>query len=587
MIGLAFLSMLAAGFLLRIFYARHLYQDDGLWFTAAEEVLRGKALYGEIYFDKPPLLPMVYAALFGLFGPHVITIRLFTILYALAVSSVIYLFGSRLYDRRTGLFAAALFTVFSTTYTAGHVQGLNTDLLMTLPYAAGAYLLVRSFDGSRAALYGLAGGAAAGLAFQVNPKGAFDLVFFAALLIVARRKHAVALFSMAAAGFLAGALPLWLYIASKGALSAYGQQVWEWGARYATYYPIWKVAASALGQSAGYFALNNTLFVGLVAVVAGVVKQARRKGAEVKGAEVKGAEAEDLKPAPAAGFRSSRLLRSDVTLLVWLAASYAGMSVGGRFFGHYFLQIIPALCLIAARGLTKIFSWANQRVFSSAKLNSRRAVVALIIIGFIFTLVRFHSRTATLALEWARGAKSTATAGWFHEKLNREERMVAAVVRDLPDAQAAALLSGTEAIRENGPRTRQAEASSDYLFVWGYRPEIYYWSGLLPASRYLSSQPLTGVPADVHYFGGQHGYLIEESRTAPARIHLLGELERTRPKYIVDELGFFNNELAIANLAELREFMRGYKKIGTVERFMIYRRKDLAKKKASRAARPR
>ncbi len=44
-------------FLLRIFYAGHLYQDDGLWFTAAEEIIRGKALYRDIYFDKPPGLP--------------------------------------------------------------------------------------------------------------------------------------------------------------------------------------------------------------------------------------------------------------------------------------------------------------------------------------------------------------------------------------------------------------------------------------------------------------------------------------------------------------------------------------------------
>src|SRR5512144_1330970 len=83
------------GFLLRIFYAGHLYEDDGLWFAAAEEVLRGKALYSEIYFDKPPGLPLVYALLFSLFGTHILVIRLFTILYALAVSAVLYLFGTR------------------------------------------------------------------------------------------------------------------------------------------------------------------------------------------------------------------------------------------------------------------------------------------------------------------------------------------------------------------------------------------------------------------------------------------------------------------------------------------------------------
>jgi 4-amino-4-deoxy-L-arabinose transferase-like glycosyltransferase len=127
-----FLALALVSFLLRIFYSTHLYQDDGLWFTAAEEILRGKTLYREIYFDKPPAIAFVYAGLFKIFGAHILAIRLFTILYSLMISAVIYLFGSWLYDRRAGLVAAAMFTVFSTTYSAGHVQGLNTDLLMAL-----------------------------------------------------------------------------------------------------------------------------------------------------------------------------------------------------------------------------------------------------------------------------------------------------------------------------------------------------------------------------------------------------------------------------------------------------------------------
>ena len=167
----AFLGLLAISFLLRIFYSGHLYQDDGLWFTAAEEILGGKALYREIYFDKPPGLPLLYALLFKLFGVHLLTIRLFTILYAVAISGVIYLFGARLYDRRTGLVAALMFAVFSTTYTTGHVQGLSTDFLMALPYTAGAYMLARSrAENSRARVLALAGGALTGRRIPDKPQ---------------------------------------------------------------------------------------------------------------------------------------------------------------------------------------------------------------------------------------------------------------------------------------------------------------------------------------------------------------------------------------------------------------------------------
>src|ERR1700686_4943885 len=118
-----FLIIAAVSFILRIAYAGHLYEDDGLWFSVGEELGRGKALYREIYFDKPPGLPLVYALLFWIFGAHVLTIRLFTIAYSVAISGVLYLFGSRLYNKRVGLLAAAMFAVFSTTYP--HLQMLS------------------------------------------------------------------------------------------------------------------------------------------------------------------------------------------------------------------------------------------------------------------------------------------------------------------------------------------------------------------------------------------------------------------------------------------------------------------------------
>src|SRR5262245_4260089 len=86
-----FLFFAVLAFILRMIYASHLYEDHGLWFTAAEEIVRGKALYRDIYFDKPPGLALVYALLFSVFGAHLITIRLFTIAYSIAISAVLYL----------------------------------------------------------------------------------------------------------------------------------------------------------------------------------------------------------------------------------------------------------------------------------------------------------------------------------------------------------------------------------------------------------------------------------------------------------------------------------------------------------------
>src|SRR2546425_2365647 len=563
----------AVSLLLRIVYAGHLYEDDGLWFTAAEEIVRGKALYREIYFDKPPGLALTYALLFWIFGAHILTVRLFTIVYSVAISAVLYLFGSWLYDKRIGLLAAAMFAVFSTTYATGHIQSLSTDLLMALPYTAGAYLLVRSrWQRRHQTWLAAAGGAVTGLAFQTNPKGIFGLIFFALSLIASskllavdklvrgtaedqpeNRPSSLRLLGVSVVGFAICSLPFLAYLIATRSLREYLIYVWDWGARYSAFHGPLKIVASAVTRSADYFALNNTLLITLVFIAFVTIRRAGR----------------GTKQAPGAGSTSHAFYSADAMLLIWFAVSYAGVMIGGRFYAHYFIQILPALCLIAARGLAEIPAWLVPRT-----RGFRRTATAIIIVGFVFTLVRFHGRGVLLAADFVRGTVSESNKLWYHGLRDREERMVAAVVRDIPDGADAAERLGLEAIRAGGPRTRQPNGAADYVFVWGYRPEIYFWSGLLPASRFLSSQPLTGVPADIHYFTDEYRSLLDENVTARARAQLVQDLEATQPKYIVDEIGFFNGDLAILNYPELQEVMSKYKYIGPTGRFLIYIRRE-------------
>jgi 4-amino-4-deoxy-L-arabinose transferase-like glycosyltransferase len=601
-----FAALIVAAFLLRIFYAGHLFEDDGLWFTAAEELLRGKALYREIYFDKPPALPLLYALLFKLFGAHILTIRLFAALYSLAVAVVLYLFGALLYDKRLGLLAAALFVVGSTTYTTGQFQGFSTDCIMTLPYTLGAYWFVRShldrqLTTTKSAWLAVASGIACGIALQTNPKAIFDLLFFAlCALLLARspksgvrspaersqtannqsqvshsetnpkskiqnpkfqRLPAACGLLLTICGLLIGSSPFWIYIAATHSWSAYWVSVWDWGSRYAGYYS-WDVSiVTALEQSLGYFLLNSIFLVGLVFVITTTMRylwQRKRKGA---------------KTAPVADSMSPALVHSDAVLLLWFAVSYAGMSVGGRFFGHYFMQILPALCLLASRGIYGIVAALNTE--SQEKRAPRNIAFTLLTIALLITLVRYHTRTVILATDWLSGTKSEATGSWFYERVQREDQNAAAIVKEgLGNVEEIEIAQSPH--RESS--RAQKQGSEAYLFVWGYRPEIYYWSGLRPASRYLSSQLLTGVPADVNYFGDDFTAVLDEKTTAAHRAQLLQELQEKRPKFIIDELAAYNSSLAMESYPELKDFLYDYKLMETDVKVFIYRLRNLKEK---------
>ena len=89
----------------------------------------------------------------------------------------------------------------------------------------------------------------------------------------------------------------------------------------------------------------------------------------------------------------------------------------------------------------------------------------------------------------------------------------------------------------------------------------------MPAgSRFLDSQPLTGVLADRHLTTSQP--FAPEWAARNRR-----ELIASDPTWIVDGLGPLNPALAITNFPDLREWLGNYREIGRTRFSIIYRLK--------------
>ncbi|MEN6607495.1 MAG: hypothetical protein ABFD60_09630, partial [Bryobacteraceae bacterium] len=104
----------------------------------------------------------------------------------------------------------------------------------------------------------------------------------------------------------------------------------------------------------------------------------------------------------------------------------------------------------------------------------------------------------------------------------------------------------------------------DTLFVWGFRPDLFAYTRLPAGTRFLESQPLTGVFADRHL--GQSAPL-EPEWTRRNRL----ELTRSHPAFIADGLSLFNPALAMDKYAELRPWLAGYEKVARSRYTVIYR----------------
>jgi hypothetical protein len=104
------------------------------------------------------------------------------------------------------------------------------------------------------------------------------------------------------------------------------------------------------------------------------------------------------------------------------------------------------------------------------------------------------------------------------------------------------------------------------LLVWGYRPDIFAYTRMPAGSRFLDSQPLTGVLADRH--------LTSSDAAAPElAARNRQELIQTRPTWIVDGLGPLNPALAITNYPDLGEWLANYRKVSSTRYTIIYRLK--------------
>ena len=147
--------------------------------------------------------------------------------------------------------------------------------------------------------------------------------------------------------------------------------------------------------------------------------------------------------------------------------------------------------------------------------------------------IRFGPRYVSLALH--------GDADWSDTAMDRDSRTASGIVRGL---------AGT----------------GDTMFVWGYRPEDWVYTGLPAATPYLDSQALTGVPADRHL---TQSTPVTTVGTAEARRIVAA----SRPEFVLDGLTVFNAELDMRKYPELAAWISNYEAVGRTRFTVIYRRR--------------
>src|SRR5438128_10257271 len=305
--------------------------SEAMYSVVANEIVDGGRPYADAVERKPPLLFWTYAAIFKVAGKfNWKALHMVAVMWTLCVMAGLYVIGRELFDRNTGLIAALFYSVFQPWWAWKNLT-FDAEMLMNLPIIwAWAIAFGRSSSRVRPELF--LAGALLGVAFLLKQPAAIAAVPLGIYLLLPSYRTSRRLTPTASlihvflltAGFL-GVLVIVITILQKQGIL---RDAFFWTiTAHANPHVFWgKGALSILAFLACCFPL-----------VVGAIPSLRDK---------RGLWSEN------SGERTA--------LLLLLAASAIGVAAGGRFYPHYYVQLIPPLALLAAPYYARIWSGRDQ-----------------------------------------------------------------------------------------------------------------------------------------------------------------------------------------------------------------------------------
>jgi 4-amino-4-deoxy-L-arabinose transferase-like glycosyltransferase len=416
--------------------------DEGAYGYMGWGILNGLVPYKDMYDQKPPGIFVLNSLVFLLFEPTALNVKIFASIYSLGSVLAVFMVTRKLAGREEGCLAALLYAIFS---CGPHIQGggVNSEVFMVLPYTLAAYSLLKLLEtGSRKSY--LYFGFWTSVACTIKQVALVNFFWLASYLVIRiwQRRQLDTVTRVLSDGFLVviGAVIPWvpflLYFYGKDALDNFYFWQVSFNLHYiATGHQGIDYFYVFLAQMKSVFSENGFLWL---AALAGI---GYRWPQRLKNVETSKHEAESWQ------YTAWKLMA------IWPIFSFIGVALGGRFFPHYFIQIVPSLAVLGGVGLMDLM----RKVRGQGIGFFRRPT------GFGLVLL--------LALSFLSSVKADAP---YYLKYNGMQ--ISLRQYNTP------LFSVTRYI---GKYLRGRTERDDLIYVWGVSPEINFYALRKSPNPYL------------------------------------------------------------------------------------------------------
>jgi hypothetical protein len=451
------LVLVGAAFALRMPWLGHEIWalDEGSTFTMAEQVRHGAVIYRDAADNRSPLVPYLKAAAYlvaGDWNAHAVHVVLALLLGVGAVG--IWRIARRLGDEMAGV-AGALFFTMLCLVLPGKEDGLaaHTEWFVILFSILGYALFARALPQPTFGR-GMAAGLVFGFATLCKQPGVLDLgvtLVVCALLAGSAPSRRRALVRLTAGELAGWAATIVVTIVYFAAHGALRDLAYyAWTFNTKLYVPEVPLANRLWDVRIPFLLAALQTPVALVAGVAGAALLVHRV------------------------WRGLRQRPVETPVLAWLilgwaAAGLLSTTLGGRAAAHYSIQVIPGLSLACGWTVARLLEWIRA--------------------GWPLRRWRSGALAAVVAVITVLGVLD---AGRREGQLTKDDT----------------------SLKPFGAKVQQFTSPDEPILVWGYFPEIYFFSQRLPSTRFIYTNYLTGMIAwtnldpliDTHYAIAPHAW---------------------------------------------------------------------------------
>lgn len=496
---IVFICFTFLSFLLRFwsFFDSVIDRDESLYFLIAQSFLNGIPPYVEVWDNKPPGIFILFSLAILIFGDSIISIRILAC-FSVAVTTYFLYKTAKLISKnneKIGLLAGILYLVFS---LSNNGVAANAEILFA-PFVALAFYLLFKTTKYRYFTFFIIG-LLLGIAMQIKYVVLMDFIAFLVIvttrLFFKRNKDKklktvlIKIYTFSILGFILPFLFTALYFISVGYFNEYFYATFIANTKYvdATEFSLTNLLSAIGSQIYANFPLYLCLFISFI-----YIKSSKEISLKDK--------------------------MNLCNLICWFSFTFVATLVSKRFIGHYYLQLLPPLCLISSY---MIVQTVNKQVIKS-KRNLFLIIVSVLI--FLQTL---------------------------YPHLQKSTELVVNQYIKQPN-----YLEDKEVLIANYIKTKISP--SDYIYIANYQPIIYYLVSAKLPTKYVFPSHL------ISYYSAITGINPLQELTS---------IMDKKPVYVLfdEEREIENNEYKIALNGYLK---KDYLLEKTIENIKLYRIKNL------------